>query len=617
MCGITGWIDWERDLTREETALAAMAATLACRGPDAGGLWLSRHAALGHRRLAVVDPAGGSQPMVRQRPGPGGGTLVLTYNGELYNTPELRRELLARGHRFAGHSDTEVLLASYMEWGPACLDRLNGIFAFAVWDDAAESLFMARDRLGVKPLFYARRGRGLLFGSELKALLAHPAVRPEVDSTGLAEVLVLGPGRTPGHGVLRGVAELKPGHWLRFDREGLRQGPYWQLVSRPHRESLESTAAQVRWLLQDAVERQLVADVSVCTLLSGGLDSSAITAMAATAFQLRDLGPLHTYSVDYAGNDQHFRPNDFIPEADGPWIARVAAALGTRHRNVVIPTAELAAALLPAMRARDLPGMADIDGLLYLLSRAVKAEATVALSGECADEIFGGYPWFRRPEALAAETFPWLRGLEQRVRLLVPEVVTATQPFAYAAARYQEALAEVPRLEGEPPAAARRREIGYLTLTRWMPVLLDRKDRMSMAAGLEVRVPFCDHRLVEYAWNIPWEMKSCDGQEKGVLRRALAGVLPEDVRNRRKSPYPKTHNPLYLSLVRERLQAVLADPASPLRPLLNLREVERLLRAEGDPFGPAWFGQLMGLPQLLAYLVQVDGWLREYRIALV
>lgn len=614
MCGITGWIDWDADLSREQGTLAAMTATLACRGPDAEGFWVSPRAALGHRRLVVVDPAGGGQPMQRSQ---GDRSYIIVYNGELYNTPELRQELAARGHAFRGHSDTEVLLTAYMEWGPACVERFNGIFAFAIWSEAEGRLFLARDRLGVKPLFYAERGSAFLFGSELKALLAHPAVAPEVDAEGLAEVFLIGPARTPGHGVFRGVAELRPGWAMAVDRDGVRRWPYWQLESRPHTEDLEATARRVRELVQDAVERQLVADVPVCTLLSGGLDSSALTAFAAAHYRRAGRGPVHTWSIDYVENDRFFQASDYQPNADAPWVQRMSAYLGTRHHPVTIDTPQLVDALPAAMRARDLPGMADVDASLLLFCREIKREATVALSGECADEVFGGYPWFHRPELLHARTFPWSRNLGARVSWLHPDLVALLRPGEYVDGRYREALAEVPRLPGEEPEEARMREMFYLNLTRWMPTLLDRKDRMSMAVGLEVRVPFCDHRLVEYMWNVPWAIKCADRREKGILRRALAGLLPDDVLTRRKSPYPKTHHPAYLAAVRAGALRALAEPDSPLRPLVNLRAIEELARGEHAAAAPPWFGQLMGGAQLFAYLLQIDAWLREYRVRIV
>jgi len=612
MCGIAGWIDWEVDLTKQRPILAAMRETLARRGPDAEGSGQSTHAAFVHRRLSVVDPAGGAQPMIRSK---GGQNYIITYNGELYNTPEIRSALQSRGYVFTSTSDTEVLLVSYIEWGPACVERFNGIFAFGIWDDAAQNLFIARDRAGVKPLFYTRRGSAMLFGSELKALLTHPAVPPEVDQEGLAEIFCMGPSRTPGHGVFRNIYELKPGYCMSYNRNGLRTWPYWKLESRPHTDDFDTTVAQVRKLLEDSAIRQLVADVPVCALLSGGLDSSALTAFAARAYAKNGFGTLNTYSIDYVDNDVHFKPSIFQPNSDTPWIERMAKYFGTIHHQVFIDTPELYEYLIPAMEARDLPGMADIDSSLYVFCREIKKGATVAVSGECADEIFGGYPWFYNPEALSAGTFPWLRQISERARILSAEAREMIKPEAYVNDRYLEALDEVPRLSGEDPVAARMREMFYLNITRFMTTLLDRKDRMSMAVGLEVRVPFCDHRLLEYVWNVPWEMKYYEKREKGLLRKALVDVLPEDVLWRQKSPYPKTHNPAYLKATQKGMLDILDDTTSPLLPLIDT-QVLRDIATSGATTSIPYFGQLMSTPQLFAYLIQTDAWLRKYKVVI-
>lgn len=614
MCGITGWIDWDLDLTNQRPTLEAMTAPLALRGPDAQGFWLSPRCAFGHRRLTVVDPEGGGQPMVRKM---GDRTYVLCYNGELYNTPDLRAELEVRGHTFQSHSDTEVLLISYIEWGPACTEKLNGIFAFGIWDDAEQRLFLARDRLGVKPLFYTTRGSAFLFGSELKALLANPQVEATVDAEGLAEIFFLGPSRTPGHGVYQGIHELRPGRSLIHDRNGSRVQTYWQLEGKPHTDDLASTAEKVRWLVQDAIRRQLVADVPVATLLSGGLDSSAITAFAADAFHSEGLGTLHTWSVDYRDNDRYFQSHAFQPDPDAPYARRMSEFLGTVHREVIIDTPQLVETLTTATLARDLPGMADVDSSLYLFCKAIKKEATVVLSGECADEIFGGYPWFSEEAALNAGTFPWVRMLPERARLLKPGLTGSITAEEYVAQRYRETIAEVPRLPGEEPREAKRREMFYLNLTWFMNTLLDRKDRMSMAASLEARVPFCDHRIVEYVWNTPWRMKTYGGREKGLMRLALEGVLPDDVRERRKSPYPKTHNPNYYKAVREWVLQILADPNARLHEIVDADAIRALARQEQTATDLPWFGQLMGGAQYFAYLGQVETWLRRYKVRLV
>jgi asparagine synthase (glutamine-hydrolysing) len=610
MCGIAGWVDFGGNLKFGRDVLESMTRTLSKRGPDDAGHVLFPHAALGHRRLIVVDPEGGGQPMLRKL---GKRTYCITYNGELYNTPEVRRILEGLGYHFLSRSDTEVVLYSFIEWKEACVERLNGIFAFAIWDEEGQSLFLARDRLGVKPLFYGLRKTTLIFGSELKAVLAHPLIKPELDAEGLAEIFAMGPGRTPGCGVFKGINELKPGHCMIFDRKGIHIKCYWSLESRPHNDSEEVTAEKIRYLLEDAVRRQLVSDVPLCTLLSGGIDSSAITAMVAGAFKSRG-ETVNTFSVDYTGNDVHFKASEFQPNSDPYYVKKVSSYFNTNHRCVTISNRRLAAALDDAVLARDLPGMADIDSSLYLFCLEVKKGATVALAGEGADEIFGGYPWFRRPEDFNSDRFPWARKMHVRTGILSRELLRLINPEEYLKMRYRETLKEVPRLAGESPFDTRIREITYLSITRFMPTLIDRMDRMSMATGLEVRVPYLDHRLVQYVWNIPWRIRSCGGIEKGILRRAVRDLLPEEVLNRKKSPYPKTHNPEYLALVRSCLLEILHDPSSPLLPFVDRNSVIHMLQAAENDINVPWFGQLMTGPQLFAYLIQVNFWLRKYGV---
>ncbi|RAK19538.1 asparagine synthase (glutamine-hydrolysing) [Anoxybacillus vitaminiphilus] len=613
MCGITGWIDFQRDLRIEKETIEKMTETLAKRGPDDTNAWFAVNAAFGHKRLVVVDPKGGTQPMTRMK---NDHAYTICYNGELYNTEDIRKELLRRGYRFQGHSDTEVLLTAYMEWQEQCLPFLNGIFAFAIWDEKRQQLFLARDRLGVKPLFYRHDGSSLLFGSELKAILAHPDVKAEVAREGLAEIFGLGPSRTPGHGVFSGIDELRPAHAFIFSREGLKIWRYWNVRSDIHTDSLEETAEKIRFLLTDAVTRQLVSDVPVCTFLSGGIDSSAITAIAATAFEQEGKGPLHTYSIDYEGNDRYFKANAFQPNADGPWIEKMSQTFGTVHHRCVITQQKLADYLTEAVLVRDLPGMADIDSSLLWLCRKMKEDFVVSLSGECADEIFGGYPWFHRPDDLARDGFPWMRSTEARAGLLKDEWKNKLNLKEYVHQRFNETIKEVPRLEGENPLEAKRRELFYLNMIWFMTTLLDRKDRMSMGASLEVRVPFADHRLVEYVWNIPWEMKMYGSREKGILRCALEGILPNDVLYRKKSPYPKTHHPLYTKLVKQWLKEILTDKTSALYEFFEQEKLMQIVETEGKAFQVPWFGQLMTGPQLLAHLGQIHVWFKEYGISI-
>ncbi len=611
MCGIVGWVDYQKDLRGSGRIINRMVETMVHRGPDADGVWLSAHAALGHRRLIVVDPVGGTQPMVRQHQGR---IYILTYNGELYNTGELRKELADKGYTFlTRNSDTEALLTAYIEWGEECVHKLNGIFAFGIWNQSDQTLFLARDRLGVKPLFYRDNGRSFLFASEAKALLAHPEVTAQVGEEGLAEIFAMGPSRTPGHGIFKGIKELRPGCMLSFESRGMEIKKYWSLVSRPHEDSLEDTAARLRHLFADTVKRQLIADRPICTLLSGGLDSSAISAFAAMNYS-QNPALLKTFSVDYIDNDAYYTSNEFETSSDRPWAEKVSAFLGTSHHSIIIDNRELADALHPALLAGDMPGMTDVDSSLYLFCREIKKEVTVALSGECADEILGGYPWFHDAQSYSMPAFPWIRMLPERNRYLSEELIRKVSTQEYAAEKYREATEEVPRLDGEGSKDAAIRKLFYFNITRFMPTLLDRKDRMSMACALEVRVPFADHRLVEYIWNIPWDMKNHGGKAKGIFRKALKGVLPDEVLERRKSPYPKTHNPAYALQVKKELLQVLQDSASPIQPLIDKNELIQVIQSGDDPFPRPWFSQLMGGVQYMAYLLQVNRWLKEYQV---
>ncbi|RYL95619.1 asparagine synthase (glutamine-hydrolyzing) [Sporolactobacillus sp. THM7-4] len=614
MCGITGWIDWRKDLRGETKTIDKMARTMDHRGPDDLNTWVSPNAAFGHARLVVVDPEGGRQPM---RKVVSGREFVLVYNGELYNTEEIRKDLLQSGYSFKGHSDTEVLLTAYIEWGEACLDHFNGIFAFAVWDCQKKKLFAARDRLGVKPFFYSEKDGQLLFGSELKAILAHPDITAKIDREGLSEVFGLGPSKTPGHGVYVGINDLRPAHALTYSKDGLKIWRYWNVQSEEHKDSLEETISVIRFLLKDAVERQLYADVPVTTLLSGGLDSSGISAIAANYFKKEQRPVLHTYSIDYRGNDHYFHTSKFQPNSDAPYVKKVSEYLGTVHHNLVINNDQLVEYLKKAIVVRDMPGYADVDSSLLWFCEGIRKDFTVALSGECADEIFGGYPWFHSPETSAKEGFPWMRSTDERQALLNDKWGKLLNLKDYAISRFNETIAETPALDGESPVDARRRELFYLNMNWFMTALLDRKDRMSMGASLEVRVPFADHRLVQYMWNVPWDMKMLGGREKGILRAALKGLLPDDVLYRKKSPYPKTYHPEYTEAVSSWLQKVIDSPGSPLLEIVNREKVQAIIDSEGAAFKVPWFGQLMSGPQLIAHLAQMNEWLKTYNVDIV
>ncbi|RCW69712.1 asparagine synthase (glutamine-hydrolyzing) [Saliterribacillus persicus] len=613
MCGITGWIDYKKDLRNEEKNILRMTTSLKHRGPDEENTWLSPHAAFGHQRLIVIDPDGGKQPMQEVH---NGETYTLVYNGELYNTDELRNALSQLGWRFKGHSDTEVLLKSYIEWKEACVERFNGIFAFAIWSEKKKQLFLARDRLGVKPLFYTEMEEGLLFGSEIKALLAHSQITPTLDQEGLSEIFALGPSRTPGNGVFQGIHELRAAHVGIFDENGLKTKRYWNVKSEPHVDNTSQTVSMIKSLFLDAVERQLVSDVPLGTFLSGGIDSSAITAVATRYLQKEGKPNLHTFSIDYEENDKYFKTSDFQPNHDQPFIEKMVSSLNTDHHRFVIDQNTLVDLLKTAVYYRDLPGMADVDASLLWLCQESKKHVTVALSGECADEIFGGYPWFKQTDDLNRNAFPWIRSSELRHNLLRENIKNTLDLEGYMKKRYHETIKETPVLEGETDIEKARREMFYLNMHWFMPTLLDRKDRMSMGAGFEARVPFSDHRLVEYVWNIPFEMKQLGGREKGIFREALTGYVPDEILFRKKSPYPKTHHPAYTKAVVDWMNEIIKDKDSRLFEVLDRTEVKKMVEQDVNELKTPWFGQLMAGPQLLAHLAQIDHWLKTYDIKL-
>lgn len=613
MCGIAGWVNYEKNLANEEYIMENMVNTLSKRGPDAKGIYQTKNALLGHRRLVVVDPSGGAQPMTRKL---NNANYTIVYNGELYNTEEVRDKLKALGFNFKSYSDTEVLLSAYMAWGEECVKYINGIYAFGIWDEKSSSLFLARDPLGVKPLFYTEKYKSIIFGSEIKTILAHPEVEAAVDKGGLLEIFALGPGRNLGSGILKDIFEVPPAHFIIFNASGVHLKEYWRLEAKNHEESLEETVEHTRALLIDAVERQLAADVPVCTFLSGGVDSSAISAIASSYFSKNKLGKLNTYSIGYEDNEKYFKASEFQPNSDESYIKLMSEFIGSNHNNVIINNNELAKALEEAVLANDLPGMADIDSSLYLFCKEVRKDAVVALSGECADEIFGGYPWYRRTEDINSDNFPWARYVKERKAILSKELKQLPLE-EYSKEKYRESIGKVEALRGETNLEHRMREMFYLNIKWFMVTLLNRKDRMSMSNSLEVRVPFADYRLVEYAYNIPWNIKYCDNIEKGLLRRALKDILPEEILYRRKSPYPKTHNPQYLKIVEEIMDNILRDKNSPIQPLIDENKVREIILSHGKAFEKPWYGQLMTGPQLLAYLIQVNYWLLNYKIKLV
>ncbi|HEY2694330.1 MAG TPA: asparagine synthase (glutamine-hydrolyzing) [Pseudonocardiaceae bacterium] len=615
MCGITGWVDFGQIVAEQRDTLWAMTDALARRGVDDRGVWAAGHVGLGHTRTAIIDPAGGAQPLIAKRDGQVVAALV--YNGEVYNYKQLRTELTDRGHHFDTRGDTEVVLRAYQEWGLDCVNRLEGIFAFAVWDAMRQELVLVRDRFGVKPLFYAVRPEGILFGSEPKALLANPVVRPVVDLDGLRELFSIA--KLPGQAVFRDMRELRPGHLIVFGRNGVSDRTYWELTAEEHRDDLKTTIGTVRELLEDIVLRELNADVPVCTALSGGLDSSAITALSARWLWKTSGERVRTFVVSYQGYAEGFRPDDVRMAADAPFAIEVAERLKSDHTNIVLDTKDLMdpQIRLAALLAQDAPTtLGDMDTSNYVTCRVIRERSTVALVGEVADEIFGGYNWMFNPAAVNGDTFPWVvneasqpgarngqgRGLFER------GLMQKLDMNEFYRDSYRQTLAQAPHQDGEDATERRMRDVTYLTLTRWMPLLLDRGDRLSMAHGLENRVPFADHRLVQYLYNAPWAFKTFDGREKSLLRAAVRELLPTSVLERKKSPWPVTQDPTYTAALHREVAAVLADKDSPALAVLDPAAAAAM---RDRPDGPAtdWPSRMN-----LEMALQFNSWMRHYNV---
>ena len=605
MCSILCEADFTGAL--DFSSISAMSRVMKSRGPDDSGMMGDGNVCFAHNRLAVMDPEGGHQPMRICRDGK---YYSIIYNGEIYNVPELKEALLQNGIEMSTSCDTEAVLYSYILYGESCPEHLNGIFAFIIYDESERKLFMARDRLGVKPFFYTEVGNTLICASEVKALLADKRIKPELCREGIWQLLFMSPVTANGSGVFKNIKELLPGECGVYDENGLSLRKYWKLRAAPFTDDADTAAEKVRFLLRDAVRRQLVSDVPVCTFLSGGLDSSAVSAIAAEYF--REKGEtLSTYSFEYEGNKREFKSSLFQPQGDDEFAVAAAQHIGSSHTVLTAPTKAVAECLRYAVHARDLPGQADIDSSLLYFCKRIKQRHTVALSGECADEIFGGYPWFYRPEMLGRDFFPWIHDPYLRPSMFDPDFAHAEEGYEYTSSLYRDIKLSADCLEDDSDTMRTSRIATVLSVDCFMTSLLERKDRMSMYSALEVRVPFADHRIIEYVYNVPWEIKFEGGVEKALLRKAMKGYLPDMILYRKKSPYPKTHAKEYERIVTETLCRRLRSK-SPLSDILNEKAFKAMLLSEDE----TWFGQLMSKPQLIAWLLQLDYFLEDYKVML-
>ncbi|MFE5868471.1 asparagine synthase (glutamine-hydrolyzing) [Streptomyces roseifaciens] len=609
---MVGWIDFRRDLSDQGDVLNSMTEALRHRGPDTRDVWLSAQAGIGHRGLATSGPPDDVRPA---RAETDRGVVYVAHAGEVFNGDELRRAVEAAGGRLRNRSTAEVLLRAFLLWGPEFVEKVDGTFGLAVWDGRDRRLHLARDRMGIKPLYYYAYPGGVLFASEPKGVIANPRFEARLELSALPIVLqprLSLPGETP----FKDLYEVPPAHVVTFTESGTSHRRYWELVSRPHHDTFDVTARRVAELLDDAVRRQLVTDVPLGAMLSGGVDSTSVAALALRA--LREENPdreLDSYCVRFESDPAHFVATELRPDVDAPYAAAAAEFIGTRHTTLTATLQDVLDVIPATRRARDLPGWGQFDASMYLIFQQIRRGSTVALTGEAADEIFGGYPYFFKPEVVGRDGFPWLGDGPKLSRFLNPELLAADDAAEDERARYSELLSRVPRLPGESAEEARMREVFFLGLSGPLSVILDRKERMSMAHGLDVRVPFCDHRLVEYVWNVPWALKS-QGGVKGLLKAAMADALPPSTVNRKKSAYPHVQNPVYdQALIREAAWIV-GDKESPLTGMFDGEGLNGLIeRIRAN----AVRGELPGgsnQAALLIQLVEMRNWMDEYQVSL-
>lgn len=604
MCGFAGWVNYKNKISKNKRIIKKMTNPLKYRGPDSTGYYISNHVLLGHKRLSIIDIKNGKQPMTYKN-------YTIVYNGELYNTIEIKNKLLNKGYTFDTTSDTEVLLKGYACFKEKILDMIEGIFAFCIYD--GKNIFLARDQFGVKPLFYTLIGNNFLFASEIKSLLKHKLVKPIINKKSLQELLALGPSKIPGSGIFKDINELRPAHYLIYKNNKLEIKRYWNVKEKKQNDSFEKSVKKVKNLLTKSIKKQMVSDVGIATFLSGGLDSSIISAICSVELSKKGM-VLDTYSIDYEGNKEYFKSNKFQISTDNTYIELMSEKFNTNHHYNIISQKKLAKALKDSVIARDYPGMADIDSSLYWFSKQVRKDHKVVLSGECADEIFGGYPWFYREEIRNRKNFPWINNLDERISLLNGEIKEKLDLKSFVENEYKKSIEEMPKcLKKEE---VKFKQLFYINMLWFMPTLLERKDRMTMHASLEARVPFADKHLIEYLWNVPWEYKFNQNKEKGLLREAFRDLLPNEIAERKKNPYPKTHNPIYASLVTKLLKKSLKNKKSILYKIFDKEKLNDLIKTKGNNFKVPWFGQLMSGPQLIAYLYQFDYWAKKYKVIL-
>lgn len=611
MCGICGYVK-NTNITEDKT-IYDMTNSLTLKNPNTINVFIKDNVAFGTKNTSTNSLTYDNQVFTRIIDGI---HYTIICNGKLYNLDELKDDLIAKGYNFLTSSNLEVILISYIEYGKDMLNKLNGIFAFAIYNQKSKEIFLARDKLGIKPLFYYNTNT-FIFASEIKAILKNKNVKAKVTKDELCEIFGLGPAHSPGKTFFKDIYEILPGHYAVYSNNTFITKCYWDLRTFKVKDSIDESINKIKLLVTDSLKKQIASNVSVCSMLSGGLDSSILSYL--TNKQVKNL---HTFSINFDDNDKDFKGNDYQPTKDSDYVKIMKEFLLTKHTELKFSTDEVYKALKDSMIAKDMPGMADVDSSMLVFCKKIYEQGfKVAISGECSDEIFGGYPWYYKEDLIASEDFPWSRSINVRSKIINSKLVDPSYLKSYIKKSYNSVAKNIV-YDSDDIFENTFRKTCYTTIKWFMNTLIERTDRMSMMSGLEVLVPFADYRIFEYVYNVSakYKLGLVDGNskpcEKYLLRKAFENELPLDIIYRKKSPFPKTYDPKYLEILENTIKNIINKSTSPILEIINVKYLYELLDSHGKNLTENWFGQLMTYPQTLAYLIQINMWLEEYNISI-
>ncbi len=579
MSGIAGIVNSAEDILRKSVNLCGMSEAIRTRGVTGAGYYISSNAAL-LSRIGPFGPNSGDSfvtELIIE-----GKSYAITMDGTIYNSKELAADLQAAGIRCSSANYPELIIHAFVKWKENFFEKINGSFAFAIWIKEEKTLFLVRDHHGIKPLYYSIIDQSLIFASDIKGITCHPLFERIIDKEGLSELICLNPRHTPGSGVIKGIRQVRPGHYVKFSEQGAKHYRYWVLKDGKHEDDLIKTLSTVRELVIDAIKKQMYSDVNLCGFLSGGLYSSLITAVVAEYPMLLNNGIYNTWSVDFEKANRFVYSNGYGRDSDMPWIRWVCRRANTRHHYIILSGTDMVDSLSEAEEASGGPGIPDYDTSLLLLCREIQKDFDIALAGDCSDELFGSGYKLGEHFISGKKRLPWTSNLAEKISVFKNDIIDTIKPYEFLEKCYEEALADYTKFSTFDNCLNKENEAQWFSLYWNLPCYLERLDKMSMASGLEVRVPFCDFRLTEYFWRIPQELKRLNNMERGLLREAMRGYLPSDILKRKKNPYPRFYDPDYETRIKNMLYETVLDPSSPIKYLLNIKTLESMMKQPFD-----------------------------------